>query len=76
MCAIFSDIARLQLLHDVKKASKPENEYTLIFIRENKRRSVVKQSLRQKVFVAREKNYPCYKTVIASIPQNIGFVQY
>ena len=32
MCAIFSDIARLQLLHDVKKASKPENEYTLIFI--------------------------------------------
>ena len=81
VCNIFpyctlTTIARSQLLHDAKKTSKTENEYTLIFICENKRRSVVQQSLRQKVFVAGEKNYPCYKTVIASIPQNIGFVQY
>ena len=34
---IISDIARSQILHDVKKTKKTKNKFTLTFIRKNKR---------------------------------------
>ena len=66
-----------------RKPKRLKIKYTLTFIRKNKRHSAMRQSLQQKAFVAqqnsggvRQKILPYDKTVIASIQQNIGFVQY
>ena len=51
-CAIFCDIARRQILHGFRETYKTENTFTLTFICKNKRRSIMRPTLRQKTFVA------------------------
>ena len=89
MCAIFCNIARLQILYAARETQETENTFTVTYVRKNKRCSTMRQSWRQKTFVARHmpivfrqnrravlQKFLYDKTVIAPTPQSIDFVQY